>query len=184
MENMEKTADQQEVKEEVWEAKAAFGIRTGVKEIYHFLLNYSYTTLSGLIGLGISLIAGVWLITHLHTLNANGILFCLLLFLLYTVVNPLLLWSKAKKQVKNSSYFSKPLVYELSEQGITIRSEDQHMQVEWKAIVKVKEFGNLIVVYVSKINAFIWAKDQMEDAEQVKEILKHHINEKRLKLKR
>ena len=162
----------------------SFEICTGVRELYQFLFNYSYTTAAGIVGLLISLGAGFWLITHLTTLSSNGIVFYLLVFLLYTVVNPLMLWIKARNQVKNNDNISKPIHYDLSDSGIVICSDEQQMQIEWKSVVKVKEFGNLFVVYVSKLNAFIWCKDQIGNESQVKKILMAHIDEQCLKLKR
>lgn len=176
--------EEEQAKEEVWESLAAFDVKTGAKEIYRFLLDYSYTTASGLVGLVISLAAGVWLITHLGSMGKNDILFFLAVFALYTVVNPVLLWFKAKKQAESSGYFAKPLHYELSEYGIMIQADRKKTRVKWPAVVRVKEYGNLIVVYMSKVNAFIWSKDQMEDSEKVKQIISGYVDGKRLKFKR
>lgn len=170
--------------EEIWETLAAFDVKTGAKEIYRFLLDYSYTTLSGLVGLVISLAAGLWLVTHLGSLGRNDTAFFLIIFALYTVVNPVLLWFKAKKQAESSGYFSKPLHYELSMEGITIQADRKKTRLKWPAVVKVKEYGNLIVVYLSKVNAFIWSKEQMGDVDKVKQVISSSVDQKRLKFKR
>ncbi|NCD03323.1 MAG: YcxB family protein [Clostridia bacterium] len=171
-------------KEEVWEPQASFDIKTGAKEIFSFLMEYSYTTPSGLVGLAISIGAGIWLITHIGSMGRNDLAFFLIIFSLYTVVNPVMLWFKAKKQAASSGYFSKPLHYELSEKGIMIRADKKQTRLKWPAVVKVKEYGNLIVVYMSKVNAFIWSKEQMGDSDEVKRIISSHVDGKRLKFKR
>lgn len=167
-----------------WEPEISFDIKTGAKEIYRFLLDYSYTTPSGIAGLALSLASGVWLVSRFSALSGNERVFFGVIFALYTVVNPMLLWWKAKRQAEQSPYFSKPLHYELSTKGITVCSGEERSRIRWDMVVKVKAYGDLIVVYMSRINAFIWAKNQMENSDKINEILESCVDKKRLKFKR
>ena len=79
----------------------------------------------------------------------------ILLACIYTVINPVTLYFKSKAQVKKNESFSKPLNYTINETGITISQDEKSDTTKWNVMWKAVRYGNLVVVYVSTIRAFI-----------------------------
>ncbi len=68
---------------------------------------------------------------------------------MFVFVNPIMLYTKARKQVKKTPSFQKPIGYELNDEGIVVRQDDQEMVMPWDGVAKVKTTSMSIIVYFS-----------------------------------
>ena len=85
--------------------QSQFKVNITVKDMYTFLMNNTYRKFTGIIWIIFSLIViGVTIYTWGDIKIANSILL-IVLASLYTVVHPIILWLKAKAQIKNNDYF-------------------------------------------------------------------------------
>lgn len=158
------------------EKKVQFQVKIGVKDLYYFLLSYNYKSFGGLFGLLISVVCLVYLAITCKDNSSGANLLFLFLGLLFTVIQPLMLFQKAAQQVTKSPAFREPLEYEVNEEGVVIRQNAEEVPVTWNAIVKVVEDKKQILIYTSRVNACIWPKEQFaEQVEEVKEAISAHM---------
>lgn len=147
--------------------KVSFQVKIGVKDLYHFLMSYNYKSFGGGFGLFISIVCLIYLVISFRTNTFGANLLFLFLGLLFTVLQPIMLFQKAAQQATTSPAFREPLEYELNEEGVVIRQNSEEVPVAWDAIVKVVEDKKQILIYTSRVNACIWPKEQFTDQVEV-----------------
>lgn len=164
------------------EKEINMSIQLKVKNMYYFLLRHTYTSFSGLFGVFLSIGALVLLATTYQSNDSFRNVLLVLVAVIFLIVNPIQLWLKAAQQVKMNPMFQKPLYYYLSETGILVKQEEQELSIAWEDIVRVIETKKYIILYLSRVHAYIWPVTEMDNQhEQVKEMLKQHLNEKQYK---
>ena len=156
-----------------------FSVQVTVKDMFAFLMHHSYrggaliadaVVTFGAIGL---LIAGFGKGDPVKTV---ALIFVAMLF---TVVHPLQLYNRARKQVKNNEVFKKPLDYVLTDEGITLSQGEQSQSITWGDVYQVKECKSQILVYTGRVYAFVWPKRELAECEsEVRELFKKHLPEK------
>ena len=155
-----------------------FSVQITVKDMFAFLMHHSYR--------GASLIADA-----IVTFGAIGMLLAgfgkgdpvktvalILVALLFTVVHPLQLYNRARKQVKNNEVFKLPLDYVLNDEGITLSQGEQSQSITWADVYQVREYKSQILVYTGRIYAFVWPKSALSQCEnEVRALFKKHLSE-------
>lgn len=124
-----------------------------------FLIYHNYMRVSGIIGLLLSVAAllalcfkwGMW------TPMQRGLL--VVLALLFTVLQPLMLISKGKKQLAMEE-FQIPFHYCFNDSGVVISQKDQSQSFQWKEIRRTVFRRDAIYVYMSSVSAFVIPKEQ------------------------
>lgn len=158
-------------------------VQMTTKVMYEFLLQHTYCNISGVAGviLGVGcLILGAPAITQGDT---QKVLF-LFLGIMIVFINPFMLRFKAAKQVKLTPMFRKPISYHLHEEGITISQEEEVMDIIWDNVARVVETPGTIIIYISRIRAFVLPKASMgAEIDTVYQMLSTHINDGRMKAK-
>lgn len=156
-----------------------FSVQVTVNDMFAFLMHHSYR--------GGSLIADA-----VVTFGAIGLLIAgfgkgdpvktvalIFVAMLFTVIHPLQLFNKARKQVKNNEVFKNPLDYVLNDEGITLSQGEQSQSITWGDVYQVKEYKSQILVYTGRVYAFIWPKSALSQCEnKVRELFKKHLSEK------
>lgn len=155
--------------------KKTIKVKVGVKDLFRFLMGYNYCSFGGIFGVIVSLSCLLGLAISYQDNSQGTNLLLLVVGLLFTVIQPMLLLKKSVAQCVKNPSFRSPLTYELADEGITVRLDEQSQKVEWDAITKLKENKNQILVYTSRVNAFIWPVEQLG---QEKEMVKHILVEK------
>ncbi|MEE0348818.1 MAG: YcxB family protein [Lachnospiraceae bacterium] len=167
------------------EEKVMFKVKIEAKDLYRFFLVYNYRSVSGVLCVIASLASLVFLIgTFQHNESlTNGILFFIALY--FTVFRLLTLRQKAELQVKTNPGFQDELEYEMNQEGIIIRQNGEEVCVSWEQVVRVLETKDLILVYTSRVNAFILPKEQFEaSVSEVKEQIEKGVAKKKCRWKK
>lgn len=153
------------------EKKTSFDIKITNRDMYNFLMYHSYHSFTG----GFSIAAGAALLAYDVWCRMQGsgssVLYPFfgILFLIY---QPWTLFISSAKQVTTNPVFSKPIHYELSENGITVSQDGQTTEIGWDGVFRIREGRRSILVYTGKKNACIWPKSQLGDQkETVKQLL-------------
>ena len=129
--------------------KTEFDVNISEKNMFVFLFNNTYRRITGIIWIIFSIvIIGVTVYTWGDVKIQNSVLM-ILLASLYTVINPLMLYSRARKQVRNNDYFANVLHYVVDEEGVKVSQNGQNAQVKWDEVWKIVRYGNEIAAYVS-----------------------------------
>lgn len=162
-----------------------FRTKITTNELFQFLMKHTYAGLSGKIGLIISLAAAVLFIKNIADFagNETKVIILGIIALLFTVINPLMLWMKAKQQKLTNPAYKNEMEYTLTEDGIDLQVADQKGGIPWEMIVKIVETNSLYILYTTRINAFLWPKKDMGDWENaLMHFLLDHIDQSSVKL--
>lgn len=159
-------------------------ILINTSDMYNFLLKHTYSNVYGVIGIVLSLSSLVYLSLSYQQNRPLGNAILLVIGLLFTVVNPLILFYKAKYQIRNNPIFKEPLEYCMNMNEILVKQESQQVQIDWEEIDQVVETKCCIIIYISNIRAYIFPKSKMSgEYEAFMELIMQRVDTKKLKLK-
>lgn len=134
------------------------------KDMRHFMFHHTYTSFSGWFGVLISLAALAMVIIGRGRYGMIETVVLIILALLFTVVQPLQILSRARRQIKMQDMFHDTLIYNLCDKGLLIRQGEQFVNVSWNEIRKVVRTKKATFIYTSPVRAFIFPLDQIDDA--------------------
>lgn len=161
-------------------------VKLTTKELFNFMMYHTYSSFSGYIGILLSVLALLALVYSWNT-PAVGILQKSILFLtgiLFTVIQPCMLYLKSKKQVKMSESINKPLLYQINGEGITISQDEQKVKTKWDEVIKVTNTKLSVILYVSRVRAFILPKSAIEEQmEDLKNLIRTNAKASYIKLR-
>lgn len=135
------------------------------KDMFEFMMNHTYKSLMGAVGLFLCVMATIGLIFYWDEFNVTykGLLMIMVAF--FVIINPVQLYLRSKAQVANA--FKHPLCYTFNEEGLDIVQGEQSAKVAWADIKRVRSTRNLIIIYLSPIRAFIFPKRQLGENMQL-----------------
>ena len=155
-----------------------FSVQITVKDMFLFLVHHSYRGVSLLADAIVTFGAIGLLITGFGEGDPVKTVALIFVALLFTVVHPLQLYTKARKQVKKNDVFKKPLDYVLTDEGSTLSQGEQSQSITWEDVYQVKEYKSQILVYTARVYAFVWPKSALAKCEaEIKELFKKHLSE-------
>lgn len=80
--------------------------------------------------------------------------------------------------------FKKPLHYRLSEEGIEISTEDEKQLVPWESVTKAVATGKTVMLYTSKINAFLFPKRELgERSAELVQVISRYVSPDKVKIR-
>lgn len=159
--------------------KIEFDVNISEKNMFVFLLNNTYRRITGIIWVIFSaVIIGVTVYTWGDVKLQNSILM-ILLASLYTVINPVMLYSRAKKQVKNNDSFANVLHYTVDDEGVKVSQKGEKATVKWEEMWKIVRYGKELAAYVSTDRAFIWPLEDIGDKyNDLAELVQEHMGKR------
>ncbi len=123
--------------------------------LYSFVLNTNVKSVSGIFGIGLSIAAIVILIIYWNSLRSSSRVMYIIVALSFTVINPTLLAFKAWKQLKLNPFYKKPIEYEFTDEGITVRQGEAEQAIKWENICRLMMTKSMLAIYTSRIHAFV-----------------------------
>ena len=146
------------------------------KEMFNFMMKHTYSSMSGYIGLILSACALVGFVMTVANPQVNLAYKIVLLItaLLFTVIQPLTLYKKSKKQIEQNENINKPMEYKFTDALIQISQAEEHVEYEWNQVIKVNSSKLCIFLYVSKYRAFIIPRRVFEgdEMEQLRDMIR------------
>ena len=97
-----------------------FDAKLSAAELYAFSMRHTYKSMSGIFGLIISFGSLIICAVRYKYLDKTAIMALIIIGLIFTVIQPLMLWSKANAQVKKNKSINAKLHYNISDNGITV----------------------------------------------------------------
>lgn len=161
-----------------------FKIKLSVTDLYYFMMHHYYTKISGIFGIVLSLAAAVILCVRFSSLDGTGKMLLIIIALLFTVINPIMLWTKAAGQITANKSLGGELTYILDTRHLTIQLGEEKADVPWEQVTKVKDNGRELVVYVTAARGYIWPKRQIrEQYDHITDCLKKSVDAGKIHLK-
>lgn len=148
------------------ERQVEVDISLTVADLYRFSMRHNYTHASGLLGLLLSLGALVFLFLNFKDFDSMAVLTLLIIGLSFTVIQPIMLYQKAHRQIKRTGSFAKPLHYTVNIEGIRVSQNEQVVIIEWPEVRKLVAAKKAIYIYMSPIRAFIFPVNQCDGQEK------------------
>lgn len=153
-----------------------FDVQITKKDLYDYQLYYAYTSPSGLFG---TIVGCLFLVAFLNT----GTPLYLIVGAFIILYFPWTLHIKAASQAK-TPVFQKPLHYRLSEEGLEISTEEEKQLVPWDSITKASSTGKTVLLYTSKVNAFLFPKRELgERRGEFVQIISRYVAPEKVKIK-
>lgn len=137
-----------------------FQVDLSVSELYVFSMRHTYFSASGVFGLLLSFGSLAACALRYETLDGTTKLALIIIGLLFTVVQPIMLYCKAFTQRMRNQDINAPLQYCINEEGIAVSQGEQQVQVPWYDVRKMVQSKNAIYLYMSPVRAFIFPRKQ------------------------
>ena len=149
-----------------------FQTQLTAKDIFKFSMMYTYSGASGIFSI-VMIIVGFFMCIRgiAQGQDWTYIVTGALILLLLVVINPLILYQKAKKQADTHPTYQQPSYYTMKEDGIFVEIGDDTGIIEWNRIMKIRHSFGLYILYTGKQQAFVFPDEAMGSQKQ--EIMKY-----------
>lgn len=162
-----------------------FDIKLTVKDMYRFSMYHSYSGIQGITSIVIAVLAFFVAGRTYGSVETMYTVLYVVFGVLFLTYMPVHLYLRAKQQILTSEVFKNPLHFQVTGEKITSSQNGQTADLPWEQIYKVVETKSNILVYSSRINAFVLPKSQLQDAYgPLREIMREKLPGYRLKLKK
>ncbi len=137
--------------------------------LYDYMLHHTYNSPSGILGSGIGA-------AFIAAFFGTGNFMCLLAGIVLLLYLPCSLLIRSVKQMHNTPAFREPLSYRISGEGIEVSQGEQSQLQKWENIYRVVSTRGSIIVYNTKVNAWIFPRRDMgEKTPGVIEMISTHM---------
>ncbi len=137
-----------------------FQVDLSVSELYVFSMRHTYCSASGVFGLLLSIGCLAVCAARYEVLDGSAKLALVIIGLLFTVVQPIMLYGKAFMQRLRNQDINAPLQYCVGEEGIEVSQGEQQVQIPWYDVRKMVQSKNAVYLYMSPVRAFIFPRKQ------------------------
>ena len=137
-----------------------FQVDLSVSELYVFSMRHTYFSASGVFGLLLSFGSLAACALRYESLDGTTKMALIIIGLLFTVVQPIMLYGKAFMQRLRNKDINAPLQYCVGEEGIVVSQGEQQVRVPWYDVRKMVQSRNAVYLYMSPVRAFIFPRKQ------------------------
>jgi hypothetical protein len=164
-----------------------FDVQLTAQDMYRFNLYHAYTSSQGILSLlfGIVILIIVFVSYGLEGLSTAYPYVLIAVFLIVYV--PIALKLQSKHQINASEVLSRPLHFELTEEGVVVTSEAVAEQavLPWDSIYKAVTTRHNFLIFSNRVNAYIVPKEQVrEQLPRIYDAFASHCQDYRLHIKR
>lgn len=125
------------------------------KDLYDYQLHYAYTSPAGLFG---TIVGCLFIVGFFN----SGTPLYLLIGLVIILYFPWMLNIRSAQQAASPA-FKEPLHYRISEEGVEVSRGEEKQLVPWDGVIRAVSTGKSILLYTSKVNAFIFPKRVLKE---------------------
>lgn len=154
-----------------------FKTQLTAKDIFKFSLIYTYFGTSGILAAFMIIIGA--LMCARAIVQGQGPTYIVLgaaIVILFVVVNPVMLYMKAKKQVMVNPVYQQPSYYTMKEEGIFVEIGEETGTIEWERILKIRHIMGLYILYTGRQQAFVFPEEAMgSQKETISNYIEKHV---------
>ncbi len=151
-------------------------IKIGTKDMFYFFMRHNYACFSGIFSLFISIGAALLFIIRFQQYDITAKCLLAIVALLFTVIQPLQLLLKAANQIKRTPMFHEPIHYTFREDGLELSQHDQNGMIPWDQIMKIIDTGTYLIIYITRMRAYIFPKNQMKELDKINEMIQTYCH--------
>ncbi len=162
---------------------AEFEVTITDKDMFHFNIYHAYHGFQGII----ATVVGVWVLIMagltFGKIEALYTVLYLVLGIVCLVYVPGNLYLRSKRQLSSYQTLKNALRYKVDDAGIHVSQGEQSADLEWKQIYKMVSNKNQLLIYSSRVNAYIIPKEAIgEQYQTIVGLAINHLEGFRLKL--
>lgn len=147
-------------------------IRVETTDMFFFMLQHTYRSIGGICGVLFSVMAFMVLLWTYGTVSTSYTILLVMCSALFTIINPIMLFTGSAKQVALNPSMKIPIIYTFGETGFTMKQGKEKASAEYVNLYRIRNTKNYIYLYGSKNRANIIAKKQLGlDAQKVTELV-------------
>ena len=127
--------------------------RTTARDLWQLSMYYIYGSLAGLCNIIFTVAA--FALGFSRWDQAQGIVRCLIVLgcCLFTVIQPLMIYAKAKKQAAG---ITQDTLVSIDDNGLYIRVGDDTSQLPWKSVKRISRKPAMIIIFSDTTHGFIF----------------------------
>ena len=140
-----------------------FDVKLEPKDMYRFNMYQTYSGFSGLSSIIFAIaLFGLAIYTYGEVSLPNTIMY-VGVGIMMLVYMPSTLWLRAKQSIKASPVLSNTLHYMVDADGFTVTQGEASGVLAWKQIYKMVSTKHLVLVYSTRINAYVIPRRQLDE---------------------
>lgn len=146
-----------------------FEVTITAKDLYRFNMRQTYTRFSGWLSVAIAVIIFVAAGLNADRLSPVYLALYVILAVLFLIYYPVSSWMRAMRSMTSTAAYKKPLHFSVDESGYTVSQgegdEYQEAKLPWDQVYRLLALPDRILVYSSRIYAYIIPRGQLGDAD-------------------
>ena len=154
-----------------------FHTQLKANDIFKFSLAYTYSGLQLILAIAMVAVGVYMCVTGMGAADGqSNMIFGIVLIVLFVVVNPLMLYVKAKKQAIENPVYKMKTYYTLNEDGIFVELGEDSATIEWARVLKISHVMGLNILYTGRKQAFVFPDYALgEDKDKMLSYMKEHM---------
>lgn len=154
-----------------------FKTQLTAKEIFKFSLIYTYFGTSGILAAFMIIIGALMCARAIvQQQELTYIIMGALIVILFVIINPVMLYMKAKKQVMTNPVYKQPSYYTMKDEGIFVEIGEETGTIEWQRILKIRHILGLYILYTGRQQAFVFPEEAMGDQKDaISSYIEEHV---------
>ena len=131
--------------------------------MYRFNLYQTYTGFQGWFSIIFSIVILALSVITYGDVTLNYTLLYAAFGIIFLVYMPVSLWMRSKRSLAASEVLRNTLHYEVGEKGFTVSQGEASAELLWEQIYKMTATKSNVLVYSSRINAYVIPREQLGD---------------------
>lgn len=138
-----------------------FDVDLKAEDMFRFNMYQTYTGFSGIVSILLSvLIFGMAIYTYGEVSISYTVMYVFFGIVLLAYL-PITLWLRAKQSIKASPVLGNTLHFLVDEDGFTVTQGEASGVLAWSQIYKMVATGKLVLVYSSRVHAYVIPRRQL-----------------------
>lgn len=163
------------------EKELKFEMHLTAKNLWQFSMYHANGGMQGIFNVIFTVAPLFLLAARWSTLTVSYRLLLVGCAMIFTVLQPLLLYNKARRQAK-APVIRMPMFLTFREKGLLVEQSDQKAEFTWDQIARVSRKPTMIILYMDRVHAYLLPKDALGDQEEAFcEMARRYVPKERLR---
>ncbi|MGL5437770.1 MAG: YcxB family protein [Lachnospiraceae bacterium] len=156
-----------------------FDIQLTAKDLWQFSMYHTNNGLRGGFNIIFTLAALYLLVVRWAGMGVSNRLLMICCALMFTVIQPLMMFLKARRQVKTPA-MQQPMVLVFGEKGLHVEMGGQDIDFEWDQMGRMDKKPTQIILYMDRIHAYLIPNSELAGKEEdFFEMIRTHLPKER-----
>jgi hypothetical protein len=163
----------------------SFDVKLQPQDLYRFNIYQTYRGMQGWISIILGILSFVMAVTTWGKTELIYTIMYVVVGLIFWFYIPVTLWLRAQATIRTNTVLAGELHYEVSEDCIRVTQGEEAGELPWDAIYKMISNKNQILIYTTRINAYIIPREQIGDQyDALVELANRKLESYRLRMKK